>query len=127
LEIDIAEPWDFESDAGQNLTRGRLVDIGKARGSDETFWVVRATHDVNARGMSGRTLVLRARHAEAALSQAWAREGIPVSVGLIAKEDEGREDSVATAVLALVGSVRRCKTGRDRAAFAGLPTDPPNS
>lgn len=78
----VAEPWDFESEAGPNRLEATVVsaELGERRNAG---WVLEADVLLEIGGVSGRSLVMRARHREQSLDALFDGEKVRVNVGLL--------------------------------------------
>lgn len=80
--VSVAEPWDFESEAGPNRFEARFVADETTPGSG-AGWVIEVPAHMKAGGVTGRFLVMRPRYQKEPLEALLAGEKVHVNLGLI--------------------------------------------
>jgi hypothetical protein len=107
--VSVAEPWDFESEAGPNVLRARLVDR-TADADGNPAWVVRVDRELQVGERRGRYLVMYARHGEEPLGGLDEGGKVHVNLALIPTADGDWRKHLADAVLAVVGTAQLVAT-----------------
>lgn len=100
--VSVAEPWDFESEAGPNRLEARVVSV-EPRDGRNACWVLEGDVLLEIGGVSGRSLVMRPRHREQSLDALLDGEKVRVNLGLLS-EDEHWASPLSEAKFIIVGS-----------------------
>lgn len=119
--VTVAEPWDFESEAGPNLLRVWLIGQPLELGGTSAR-VVRVEREMRVGDRRGHYLVMRARHREEPLDGLVAGRKVPVNLGLIPGEGEWKE-RLGEATLVIVGTAKLGE-GNSAASDGGDDTEP---